>query len=600
MQSVRFSGRWRYRAIRKVKYMGSRPLARSVLAGLVGLSLAGVPAVTFAQTAKEATSAGKRWEEEFSLWQKVSSGSDIAEFEGYLKQYPNGTFASMARLRIAELQAAAKTKQATAATDDAAAKEKAAEAAAAEKAKAEEKAKKAADAAKVEEARKAAEAEKAKAEEEARRTAEAEKAKADAEAARLKAEAEAKKAEEAAAARKLAEEKAAAEEKAKAEAAAAEKAKAEEAARLKAEAEKKEAEAKKLAEEQAAEAARLKKEAELAAEKAKAEEAARLKAEADRKKAEQAAAAEKARAEEEAAARKAEEAKRLEAEKAAAAEKARIEAEAAAARKLADEKAAEVEKLKADAARAAAEAKAKTEEAARLAEEAEKRAREAEAAETESDAGNAATASRPAQEVEKGLSVEEADAAKQEEETFQKAVLEGSQDAFRSYLDEYPQGRFAADARERLAALENATTQEVKPEQENETATVETERKTVQQPVVDPREAYLGRSTRVQAQRWLSMLGFSTYGADGVFGPRTRSAIAAWQGASGYRADGYLSRRQFRALREAAQYAQARQRRYQRDYDVLEGPADGYYDGPYDRDDSYYNDGGGVVIIPGY
>ena len=117
----------------------------------------------------------------------------------------------------------------------------------------------------------------------------------------------------------------------------------------------------------------------------------------------------------------------------------------------------------------------------------------------------------------------------------------------------------------------------------------------------------MGRNTRIQAQRWLSALGFRTYGADGVFGPRTRSAIAAWQGASGYRADGYLSRQQYRMLREAAEFAEARrhsqQRRYQRyerDYDVLEGPVDGYYDGPYYRDDSYYSRGGGVVIIPGY
>ena len=110
----------------------------------------------------------------------------------------------------------------------------------------------------------------------------------------------------------------------------------------------------------------------------------------------------------------------------------------------------------------------------------------------------------------------------------------------------------------------------------------------------------MGRASRVQAQRWLSVLGFDTYGADGVFGPRTRSAIAAWQGASGYRADGYLSRQQFRALRRAAQYAEARQYRqprYQRDYDVLEGPVEGY--GGYYRDDGYY-DGRGVVIIPGY
>ncbi len=82
--------------------MGSGPLARSVLASLVGLSLAGLPAAAFAQSGKETSSAGKRWEEEFSLWQKVSSGSDIAQYEGYLKQYPNGTFASMARLRCGE------------------------------------------------------------------------------------------------------------------------------------------------------------------------------------------------------------------------------------------------------------------------------------------------------------------------------------------------------------------------------------------------------------------------------------------------------------------------------------------------------------------
>ena len=140
--------------------MGSGPLARSVLAGLVGLSLAGTPAVAFAQTAtgKEAGSAGKRWEEEFALWQKVSSGSDLAQYEGYLKQYPNGTFASMARLRIAELQASAKAKPT--ASDDAAAKAKAEEAAAA--AKAEEAARKATEAKKAEEAQKAAEAEKAR------------------------------------------------------------------------------------------------------------------------------------------------------------------------------------------------------------------------------------------------------------------------------------------------------------------------------------------------------------------------------------------------------------------------------------------------------
>ncbi|MCA0345340.1 MAG: peptidoglycan-binding protein, partial [Proteobacteria bacterium] len=291
----------------------------------------------------------------------------------------------------------------------------------------------------------------------------------------------------------------------------------------------------------------------------------------------------------------------------AAAEKARIEEEAAAARKLAEEKAAEVERLKAEAAKAAADAEAKAAEAARLAEEAEKRAEEAAAAERAAQENDTATAAREneaqgADRKDRGLAVEQADdAAKREEETFQKAVLDGSEKAFRAYLDEYPDGRFVADARERLSALSNTARQEAKPRTDSETAIVETERK-AEQPIVDRREAYMERSTRAQAQRWLSMLGFNTYGVDGVFGSRTRSAIAAWQGSSGYRADGYLSRQQYRALRQAAQYAEARQnrqRRYQQDYDVLEGPVDGYYERYY-RDDGYYNDGGGLVIIPGY
>ncbi|WLS02581.1 peptidoglycan-binding domain-containing protein [Shinella oryzae] len=545
--------------------MGSGPLARSVLVGLVGLSLAGFPVAAFAQTAKETTNAGKRWEEEFAFWQKASSGSDVTQFENYLKQYPNGTFASMARLRIAELKAAGNAKPATTASDDAAAKAKADEAKAAE------------------EAKRVADAEKAKAED-ARKAAEAEKAKAEA----------AKAEEAAAAASKLASEKAAAEEKAKAEAAAAEKARAEEAARLKAEADRKAADERRVAAEKAAEAERVEKEAAAAAEKARADEAARVQAEAERRKADEAAAAEKARAEAEANARaaeaaaaRAEETKRLEAEKAAAAEKTRLEQEAAAARKLAEEKTRELERLKAEAAKAAAEAEAKAAEASRLAAEARKRAEEAEAAQKR------ATTSGPATATNDNAEADRLAAAQREEDTFQKAVVSGSRQAFQAYLDAYPRGRYASDARERMAALATTPTQKV-----------ETERLVEERPVVDPREAYMERSTRVQAQRWLSALGYSTYGADGVFGPRTRAAIAAWQGASGYRADGYLSRRQFAALRQAAQFAEARQasreRRYQREYDVLEGPVDGYYDGPYYGDDGYYRPRDGVVIIPGY
>ncbi|NVP57136.1 peptidoglycan-binding protein [Rhizobium sp. DBTS2] len=116
------------------------------------------------------------------------------------------------------------------------------------------------------------------------------------------------------------------------------------------------------------------------------------------------------------------------------------------------------------------------------------------------------------------------------------------------------------------------------------------------------------------------MLGYNTGGVDGVFGSRTRGAIAAWQRSAGYAADGYLTRKQFRQLGEAARYAQRRDRQYvarqraQRDryyndgYGVyegpvgggyLEGPVGGYYEGPVD---GYYGGPSGDLTIsgPGY
>ena len=508
------------------------------LAGLLGLSLAGAPGWGVAQDAgKPAANAGKRWETEFSMWQKVSSGTDLAAYEDYLKQYPTGTFASMARLRIAELQAAAKSTAASAekTPDKNVAAETPAGDPAALKAKTE---RKAADA----EAQKRAEAEKAKAEA-------AEKARAEAALRR-----EAEKAEQEAAARKLADEKA------------------------------------------AAEAARLKTAAEAAEAKAKTEEEARLKAEAERRQAEEAAAAEKARADQEAAARR-------EAEQQAAEDRARLEREVDEARKLAEEKAAEAERLKAEAVKAAAEAEARAAEAARLADEAARQAGKAAVAQESRGEAEAKAADEPKAAGTRELAGEdlkgaadrgeaaEAAAEKREDEIWRKAVASGSTEDFRAYLRAFPSGRFVKDARQRLAAL----AERAKPDDRAQAERPAPERR----PVVDSREAYLDRASRAQAQRWLTLLGFDTRGADGVFGPRSRAAISGWQRSAGFRADGYLGRRQYRALREAAQYVTARENRYRRGYEILEGPRDGYPVDPYYEGGGYYR-GGGVVIIPGY
>jgi serine/threonine protein kinase/peptidoglycan hydrolase-like protein with peptidoglycan-binding domain len=63
----------------------------------------------------------------------------------------------------------------------------------------------------------------------------------------------------------------------------------------------------------------------------------------------------------------------------------------------------------------------------------------------------------------------------------------------------------------------------------------------------------LATSDRQQAQVALTAMGFSTNGADGVFGPRTRTMIAAWQKARNQAPTGFFTGAQLQALlKEAA------------------------------------------------
>ena len=61
----------------------------------------------------------------------------------------------------------------------------------------------------------------------------------------------------------------------------------------------------------------------------------------------------------------------------------------------------------------------------------------------------------------------------------------------------------------------------------------------------------LDRATRRQIQEGLAADGYDPGGADGLFGPRTRAAIRAWQSSRGRRATGYLDGAAAAALRTA-------------------------------------------------
>ena len=96
---------------------------------------------------------------------------------------------------------------------------------------------------------------------------------------------------------------------------------------------------------------------------------------------------------------------------------------------------------------------------------------------------------------------------------------------FEAYLSQYPQGRFAVLARNRLAALQTPDTSPMLPEAVAELIESELE---------------LSRADRRLIQLGLNAEGFDPGPADGLFGRETRGAIGRWQASRGEELTGYL------------------------------------------------------------
>lgn len=105
---------------------------------------------------------------------------------------------------------------------------------------------------------------------------------------------------------------------------------------------------------------------------------------------------------------------------------------------------------------------------------------------------------------------------------------------YRDYLNRYPGGANAADARARITALTPVNT------------AAQTEA-----------ALRLSANQRRAVQRRLVTLGHDTRGVDGQFGPGTRAAITAFQRAHGYEATGYLSQPMLNRLTELSDAREA-------------------------------------------
>ena len=100
-------------------------------------------------------------------------------------------------------------------------------------------------------------------------------------------------------------------------------------------------------------------------------------------------------------------------------------------------------------------------------------------------------------------------------------------EAYQSYLDAYPAGQFAADARAAIAARLAEPNRDARLAEEALT---------------------LSRNAIRDIQRDLTLLGFDTRGIDGIFGPASRGAITAWQQQEGFAQTGYLTAEQITRL----------------------------------------------------
>ncbi|WP_428546112.1 peptidoglycan-binding protein [Profundibacter sp.] len=115
---------------------------------------------------------------------------------------------------------------------------------------------------------------------------------------------------------------------------------------------------------------------------------------------------------------------------------------------------------------------------------------------------------------------------------YLEAVREiGTVSALESYLNRYPNGRYAGDVRREISDLRAQPELQAKADEAN---------------------LKLTREQRRQIQRNLSILGFNPHGIDGLFGRGSRAAIGAWQKSRGIDGYGYLTGNQISALQAAA------------------------------------------------
>jgi peptidoglycan hydrolase-like protein with peptidoglycan-binding domain len=117
-----------------------------------------------------------------------------------------------------------------------------------------------------------------------------------------------------------------------------------------------------------------------------------------------------------------------------------------------------------------------------------------------------------------------------------------TESGYRAYLAQYPTGVYRANAEQALRNIGASAGAVTPPPPDNRNL----------RPASVEAAIGLTRAQRVTLQRQLTALGYSTGGADGLWGANTRTAIAGWQTANQLTASGYVSPHEVRLIAEQA------------------------------------------------
>lgn len=141
------------------------------------------------------------------------------------------------------------------------------------------------------------------------------------------------------------------------------------------------------------------------------------------------------------------------------------------------------------------------------------------------------------------------DGWEQEFALWQAASSGNSVDEYNGYLAAYPTGKFAAIAKARIVKI--AASETPAADEHNAPAQIAAPVEPAFSVGTPETEAVLlsQRATRREVQGRLTSLGFSTGGADGALGAKSRNAIMQWQGFVDAPTTGYISYDQLARLR---------------------------------------------------